>query len=137
MKCCIAGLLVVVAIAGCDKTEPKPTDSQENLSASIDSGSTNVADIPKHIADFQDNSENGMVQARAMYALVKIGAPAVPPLIKALDSDNVDTRLMAVNTLGLLGPKAKEAIPALKKKLADPDSSVQARAKDAIQKIAE
>ncbi len=102
----------------------------------VDSGSTNVADIPKHIEDFKDKSNNGLVQARAMYALVKIGAPAVPPLITALESDDVSVRLMALNTLNLIGPDAKSAIPAIKKALNDKDAAVQKRANDVLAKIA-
>jgi len=99
------------------------------------SGSTKVADIPKHIEDFKDKSNNGLVQARAMNALVKIGAPAIPPLIAALESDDVNVRLMALNTLNLIGPEAKSAIPAIKKALQDKDAAVQKRAKDVLAKI--
>jgi len=120
-----------------EKREPKSIDSDENQVNFIDSGSTNVADISKHIADFEDESAKGMVQARAMYALIKIGEPAVHPLIEALESGDLNTRLMAVNTLGLLGAKAKEALPALQKRLGDTDTDVQARAHDALQKIGE
>src|SRR5947209_9343735 len=86
------------------------------------SGSTKAAHIPKHIEDFKDNSNNGLVQARAMNALVKIGAPAVPSLVAALESDNVSVRLMALNTLNLIGPDGKSAIPAIKKALNDRDT---------------
>lgn len=126
----VTGILVVVAtmaFLGCG--------SSESERINVDSGSTNVADIPKHIEDFKDESENGLVQARAMYALVKIGAPAVPKLIEALDSDDINVRLMALNTLGLIGPDAKDAIPAIRKALEDPDASVQNRAKDALEKL--
>ena len=98
-------------------------------------GGSATDDISAHIESFKDDSEDGMVQARAMYALVEIGAPAVPELTKALDSDNVSVRLMALNTLALIGPTAKDALPAIKKRLDDPDSDVQNRAKNAIEKI--
>ncbi len=100
-----------------------------------DSESSGTADIPKLIEAFKDESEDGMVQARAMYALVEIGTPAVPPLIEALESDDVNVRLMALNTLGLIGPDATDAVPAIKKALEDPDPDVQNRAKDALEKI--
>lgn len=110
--------------------------SPDSGAIDVDSGSTNVADIPKHIEAFKDKSNNGLVQARAMYALVKIGAPSVPPLIAALDSDNVSVRLMALNTLNLIGPDAKSAIPAIKKMLNDKDADVQKRAKEVLAKLA-
>jgi len=120
-------LLIATSLVGCGSSEPGHID--------IDSGSTDVADIPKHIEDFKDESQNGMVQARAMYALVKIGPPAVPPLIEALESDDVNVRLMSLNTLGLIGSDAKDAIPAIKKALDDPDADVRNMAQDALEKI--
>ena len=98
-------------------------------------GGSDTDEISTHIESFKDDSEDGMVQARAMYALVEIGAPAVPELTAALGSDNVSVRLMALNTLALIGPDAKDALPAIKKRLDDPDSDVQNRAKNAIEKI--
>jgi hypothetical protein len=124
---CILLIVMVTSLLGCGSSEPESVD--------VDSGSTDVADIPKHIEDFKDESQDGMVQARAMYALVKIGAPAVPQLTEALESDDLNVRLMALNTLGLIGQEAKDAIPAIKKTLDDPDADVQNRAKDALDKI--
>ena len=124
---CVLIFVMATSLVGCG--------SSESGSIDIDSGSTDVADIPKHIEDFKDESEDGMVQARAMYALVKIGAPAVPQLIEALESDDVSVRLMALNTLGLIGADAREAIPAIKKALQDPDADVRNRAKDALEKV--
>ncbi len=95
-------------------------------------GSTDVADIPKHIADFKDESNSGLVQGRAMNALVAIGKPAVEPLIQALGSEDVNTRLMALNTLNLIGSNAKTAIPTVEKLTSDPDSDVKARAIDVL-----
>lgn len=124
---CIPMVVVATTLLGCGSTDPEPSF--------IDSGSTDIADIPKHIEDFKDESEDGMVAARAMYALVKIGEPAVPQLIEALESENVDVQLMALNTLGFIGKGAKDAVPAIKNALEDPDAVVQNAAKDALEKI--
>jgi HEAT repeat protein len=92
-------------------------------------------DIPTLIEAFKDTSENNMVAARAMYKLVEIGRPAVPKLIEALESNDVQMKLMALNTLGLMGASAADAVPAIKKALQHSDVNVQNRAKDALQKI--
>lgn len=94
--------------------------------------SADVADISKHIADFKDESNSGLVQARAMNALVAIGKPAVEALIEALESDDVHTRLMALNTLNLIGADAKDAIPTIQKLTSDSDAGVKARAIDVL-----
>ena len=46
-------------------------------------------------------------------ALVNLGRPAVPVLIRSLKSDNDDIRLQAVQALSRIGPEAEEAVPAL------------------------
>jgi HEAT repeat protein len=92
-------------------------------------------DIPTLIEAFKDESENNMVAARAMYKLIEIGKPAVAPLIEALESDDVRMKLMALNTLGLIGGPALEAVPAIERALQHDDKSVQNRAADALQKI--
>jgi len=119
--------LTAMSMSGCGTSDSQAID--------VDSGSTNIADIPKHIEAFKDKSHEGLVQARAMYALVKIGSPAVPPLTSALQSENVSVRLMALNTLNLIGPGAKSAIPAITKLQKDQDLDVQKRAKDVLAKL--
>jgi HEAT repeat protein len=49
--------------------------------------------------------------------LVKIGKPAVPALVELLDSPTWVLRWKAARVLGLIGPDAKEALPALEKAL--------------------
>ena len=55
---CILLVVTATTLLGCGSSEPEPSF--------IDSGSTDIADIPKHIEDFKDESEDGMVSARAM-----------------------------------------------------------------------
>jgi HEAT repeat protein len=131
MKCVISLLLALAACIclGCGGSDSGEID--------IYGGSTDVADIPKHIKDFEDDSERGLVQARAMNALFQIGEPALPALQEALASDKVSVRLMALNTLGLFGPRAKEALPAIQKATQDADASVQQRAKEVLEKVGE
>jgi HEAT repeat protein len=127
----VSSFIIAVALAavlGCG-------GGSESGEIDIYSGSTDVADIPKHIADFKDKSHRGLVQARAMNALNSIGAPAVPALIEALGSDSVDVRLMALNTFALMGPKAKDAVPAIQKAVQDSDPDVQKRAQEVLAKV--
>ena len=117
----------IVAHSGCGRS-----GTDESGPVDVYGGSTDVEDIPKHIADFKDESNSGLVQARAMNALVAIGKPAVEPLIEAIESDDVNTRLMALNTLNLIGADAKDAIPTIQKLASDSDADVKARAIDVL-----
>jgi HEAT repeat protein len=121
---CVLVLAILFIATGCQNGDSEDID--------VYGGSTDIADIPKHIADFKDESNSGLVQARAMNALVKIGKPAVPPLIAALESEDSSTRLMALNTLNLMGADAKEAIPTIEKLTKDDDTDVQKRAIDVL-----
>ncbi|MEI9894839.1 MAG: HEAT repeat domain-containing protein [Chthoniobacter sp.] len=56
---------------------------------------------------------------RTAYALSRIGATAVPPLIQALGEGDLSLRLGATRALGGMGPIAHTAIPALIKNLGD------------------
>ncbi|MEP6670462.1 MAG: HEAT repeat domain-containing protein [Chthoniobacter sp.] len=56
---------------------------------------------------------------RTAYALSRIGAPAVPPLIQALGEGDGSLRMGATRALGAMGPAAHDAVPALIKNLAD------------------
>jgi HEAT repeat protein len=63
-------------------------------------------------------------------ALINIGTPAVGPTIRAMGSKSAATRRNALFILRQL--EAKEAIPAIRKALSDPDRSVQVAAIQAI-----
>lgn len=54
-------------------------------------------------------------------ALTKLEAKAVPALVKALDDDKYASRDLALEALGRIGPAAKEALPAIEKRLATDD----------------
>ena len=51
-------------------------------------------------------------------SLVQIGGPAVPALIGVLTGPNVDMRVCAAEALGMIGPSASAAVPALSRALA-------------------
>lgn len=94
---------------------------------------------------FPDREGESKRQADAAAALIRVGAPAVPLLIEVVDGPDLDlvieadpeaiggerrwtchslrchlgVREIAIKVLGLLGPVAKDAIPALVKKLDD------------------
>jgi HEAT repeat protein len=80
-----------------------------------------------------------------MWALVRIEPDneevaklAVPMMISGLEDEDAFVRIEAARTLELIGPAAKEAIPALKKlEQDDPDPEVREAAVDAIQSIGE
>jgi HEAT repeat protein len=62
-------------------------------------------------------------------------APAVPELLKMLDATK-DGRVAILWALAAIGPAAKEAIPALRAKLADANPQVALAAAGALQRIA-
>jgi HEAT repeat protein len=73
----------------------------------------------------------------ARSTLAKIGKPAVPHLIKLLNNNkDPSVRKTVVLTLADIGPDAKEALPALKQRLSDPDKKVVGAVAYSISKIA-
>jgi hypothetical protein len=54
----------------------------------------------------------------ATQTLVEIGTPAVPALVDELANEDWHRRLAAAQVLGLMGPAAREAIPALERVVA-------------------
>ena len=71
----------------------------------------------------------------AVNSLVEIGKPALPALIKALESPDVQTRRHAALTVGKLGLLAEPAVPALKARLNDPDEQVRELAGAALKML--
>lgn len=57
------------------------------------------------------------VNDAASATLARIGKPAVPSLIRALEGENQTVRAMAARTLGEIGPAARNAFPALQRLL--------------------
>lgn len=63
-----------------------------------------------------------------MGALVMLGSKAVPALIKAMDDEQYAGRDLALEALGQIGPAAKEALPAIKRRLVKDDLPAFCRA---------
>lgn len=68
-------------------------------------------------------------------ALVRIGPPAVPGLIAALESPHIETRIWAAETLRALGTDAEAATAALELSRSDADPDVRAAVEDALAAI--
>jgi HEAT repeat protein len=87
--------------------------------------------------------EKGNVSTSAMGLLGTFGADsavAVPNLIKVLNRSDPSrdyryVRVKAVSVLGLVGPKARSALPTLERLRGDKWSSMRNRAKLAIRRI--
>jgi HEAT repeat protein len=71
----------------------------------------------------------------SMTALVKLGLPAVPALIKAMEDEAYDGRDLAVEALGRIGPGARDAIPALIRRFDTGNVPEKCRAVEAKWKI--
>jgi HEAT repeat protein len=88
------------------------------------------------------SAEDPFLRVASAWALARIhpecavtAAKSVPVLVKALGEPNVTTRLEAAESLGCLGPLAKDAIPALNKAKEDRDPAVREAAAEALKAI--
>jgi HEAT repeat protein len=86
-----------------------------------------VSEIDRQIAPLVALLSNNSVrlQRAAIDSLVKIGTPAVPALIAALQTENETLRLNVAAVLSELGTDALAAVPALVTALHDPDEQVR------------
>ncbi len=75
------------------------------------------------------------LQFQAADALVGIGGPAVPALVRILKNRPLDPRLLAVRILGRMGPAASPAIPGLMAALEDPAWELRDRASATLGRI--
>ncbi|QDU28495.1 HEAT repeat protein [Anatilimnocola aggregata] len=83
-----------------------------------------AADLGNALAD-----EDERVRTAASEALVRIGPTAQPALTKALESNNVNAKKLALACLSSLGPAAKPALPAIEKCQQDSDKDISEAAK--------
>jgi len=81
------------------------------------------------------NDKDPRMRRNVTAALVRIGLPAVPHLIKVLSEGDSIMRRNAAVILGSIGPKAKDAIPALERGLRDKDKAFCWTVKQALRKI--
>ena len=76
------------------------------------------------------------VSSSALVALEGIGTPAVPTITGAVGEGNWKSlRVVAVQCLRRMGPKAKDAVPALTKNLRDEDVQIAAESSVALIRI--
>ena len=117
-------LLIVFAavLGGCNQTPAaEPVHKGEPLSHWV----KQARDRQEKFLDFH-HSQSWKLQSEGFDALVEIGQPAVAPLIEMLHHDRWEVRWMAVQSLGKIGPAAKDAFPALAE-TAKADKSTDAR----------
>lgn len=95
------------------------------------------ASIPYALAVLKDGNDGAREQAAVVFLLLGEGAaPTVPDLIRCLrgDKDPV-VRTYIGRALGLVGPAAKTAIPALEEAATNSDTDVASAAKAALDRI--
>ncbi|HEV7403535.1 MAG TPA: HEAT repeat domain-containing protein [Chthoniobacteraceae bacterium] len=114
------GALAVIASIGPDAAETVPIIIQN-----LDPGKAK----PGTARDRQQ------LLVRSAFALSKIGAPALPPLIAALEDANAPRRAGAARALGEMGPAAAAAAPALVKNVGHADETVRLETADALGQI--
>jgi len=69
----------------------------------------------------------------AAAVLIRVGSPAMPPLVERLGADDAGLRMAALAVLGGMGDR--RAVPALTARLADADPNVRAAAAEALGKV--
>jgi HEAT repeat protein len=77
-------------------------------------------------------SRSEEVRRNISYALVAVGAPAVPELIAATEHGDWWVRDTAVEALGDIGLQAREAVPSLVERLEDESLQVRRHASEAL-----
>lgn len=75
------------------------------------------------------------MRVSAANALVEIGAESVPGLVDVLLDGDAELRGTAASCLGKIGPPAKDALPALRRALADEDRITRVNAEWAVRQI--
>jgi HEAT repeat protein len=114
------GALAVIANLGPDAAETVPVIIQ-----GLDPGKAKAG---------RDRDRQQLL-VRSAFALSKIGAPALPALIAALDDESAQRRAGVARALGEMGPAAGEAAPALVKNVGHWDETVRRETADALGQI--
>jgi len=109
--------------------------ADEILTQSIAAGPDQIDGLIRCLPGERFYFDKGAARA----ALVAIGEPAVPALVRALDSTDFTVSEGAAQTLGAMGPKARGAVPALEAILVKKDTPLMAQplAAQALGKIGE
>ena len=82
-----------------------------------------------------DATNSGICSRRAMWVLVNLGPPGMPPLLNLITNGPHPNRVFAVDYIGDFGTNASAAIPALTAALQDPALVVRLKATNSLRKI--
>lgn len=151
--CRMLGLLLVVQAIGCDvvvRNEPdvnvqrlsqnwppyqapvvstlQPEESEPQPDAQ------QPVEEPRRLVPIR-RAEEWDLPETAMDSLGRIGAPAVPALIEALDHSDAIRRAQAAKVLARIGPEARSSVPALVRALEDNNETVRKAAARALGQI--
>lgn len=139
----LLGMLCAVWLVGCNSKPHAPVEAASNPT---DSNFTPLAvlkkdpqlvranyqsEISRDAGNFPDSTE----QEVAAQALGRIGQPAVPMLMNALQHRDPHVRLQAAQVLAKIGPEAKAAVPILVAALDDQDPRVRRASARALGQI--
>jgi HEAT repeat protein len=85
-----------------------------------------------------DADESATIRCNAGWGLAHMrtdATPALPILIRVLSDPDEEIRGYAVDTIGGIGPKAREAVPAIETALGDKNAFVRVQAAAALSKV--
>ena len=83
----------------------------------------------------QLESEDADLRDAVAQALARIGRPAISSLAAAVGSEKLATRQIAIYTLGVIGPSAREHVELIAATISEEDEDTNAIAKEAIIRI--
>lgn len=116
------GLLTAPALAKL-LTYPNPSVRRLALRTLGDLGTESERVLPELVDAMRD--EVGAVRMQAASTLRRLGRPAIPPLIWALEQPDARTRAGGAEGLGTIGPDAERAMALLLSLVADDDAGVR------------
>jgi HEAT repeat protein len=117
------------------------------LRASLDDGSAGVRRAAAEaLGRYEDRARDAAprlfellndkeVRTEALEALKRTRARSIPHLVEALSNEEPSVRLFACETLGRMGPEARDIIPELRKVLEDDYDFIRRAARNAIRRI--
>ncbi len=114
---------------------PLLRDKDEEIRSAAMDAVKQIGSGPESVSALMEALADEGIGSDAAEALASVGPSAVPALAKALKKRDGQARANAIDALTQLGPKAKEAVPALIDALADDD--VYYAAVEALWKIKE
>jgi HEAT repeat protein len=148
----LAFATLVISTVGCGRRPPTPVRAKQSDATAADNSllvtheegnqqspararitirDESVAPASLEVAMPTPKSE----QQLAADALTRIGPPAVPMLVEALQGTDGEVRRQACQVLMRMGPDAKEAVPELVNLLDDPDENLRRMAATALGRI--